>query len=112
MVVLAHKRQNNSAAFAGGMGAMDVVGGGGYPMPMPPHGGMMGFAPQPPQAPQVPQAPQPPGQGFTTVAAAAAIAGKKPKKFVRVGATKEETWEDPTLNEWPDSKCRRRAGAV
>lgn len=42
--------------------------------------------------------------GFVTGEAAAAMANKKPKKFVRVGASKEETWEDPTLNEWPDSE--------
>lgn len=37
------------------------------------------------------------------IAAAQAAAGGKPKKFIRVGPG-EETWEDPTLIEWPESE--------
>lgn len=87
-----------------------AAGGGGYPT-APPHMGMgmgMGMPPPPPGFP--PQAgagagAQQHSSGFVTGEAAAAMAGKKPKKFVRVGASKDETWEDPTLNEWPDSTC-------
>lgn len=71
----------------------------------------MGMPPPPPGLPPQPGAGGGPvasaqqhSSGFVTGEAAAAMAGKKPKKFVRVGANKEETYEDPTLNEWPDSK--------
>lgn len=89
-----------------------AAAGGGYPTG-PPHMGMgMGIG-MPPPAPGFPPQPgtgagavaQQHTSGFVTGEAAAAMAGKKPKKFVRVGANKEETYEDPTLNEWPDSKC-------
>lgn len=37
-------------------------------------------------------------------AASQAVGGGKPKKFIRVGPG--ETWEDPTLIEWPESKYK------
>ena len=41
-------------------------------------------------------------------AASEAVGGGKPKKFIRVGPG--ETWEDPTLIEWPESEYKREGG--
>jgi hypothetical protein len=67
--------------FTVGAGAKPAVGGGGG-------GGGGGTGQQPAYG--------------AAIAATQAAAGGKPKKFIRVGPG--ETWEDPTLIEWPESK--------